>query len=209
MLARFLIFITVMLFGPLYLEVYLYHPLIALEHDPVAILPRAEAAFAVGAGFLLLACDIAATAILFGIACVLAIAVGVVGTAIHLALHAASLAQLVADPGVWSGGPPVLVPLTFAASGCLGLIALAMPRRRVDRISPIAVAQILQGLAALCGFVGTIAGSLVEGGAAGLLAVAAALALGSLGYAAEIVVALFLLATGRNTVRLGHPTLDS
>ena len=209
MLARFLIFVAVMLFGPLYLEVYLYHPLIALEHDPVAIVPRAGAAFAVVAGFLLLACDIAATAILFGVACVLAIAVGVAGTAIHLSLHTASLAQLVTDPGVWSGGPPVLVPLTFAASGCLGLIGLTMPRHGVGGFSPIGVARILHGLAALCGLVGVIAGSLVEGGTAGLLAVAAALALGGLGFAAEIVVSMFLLATGRSTIRLGHSTLDS
>ena len=196
MLARFLIVVTVMLFGPLYLEIYLYHPLIALEHDPVAIVPRAEAAFAVVAGFLLLVCDVTATAILFGGACILAIAVGVVGTAIHLSLHTASLAQLLAEPSAWSGGPPLLVPLTFAASGFLGLIGLAMPREGADPVSPLGVARILEGVAALCGLVGLVAGSLIEGGTIGLLAVAAALGVGGIGYAVEIVVPFFLLVFG-------------
>jgi hypothetical protein len=191
MLARLLIFVTVMLFGPLFIEVYLYHPLIALEHDPVAIVPRTEAALAVSAGFLVLAFDNKVTAILFGVVAAFAIAVGVIGTAIHLALHATSLAQLATDPSVWLGGPPPLVPLTFAASGCLGLIALAMPRQRPSGSSPVAIGRRLEGLAALCGLAAAIAGSFAQGGATAFMAVMAALALGTLGLLAEIVVVVF------------------
>ncbi len=191
MLARLLIFVTVMVFGPLFIEVYLYHPLIALEHDPVAIVPRTEAALAVAAGFLVLAVDNKTTAIVFGIAAALAVAVGVAGTAIHLALHATSLVQLATDPRVWLGGPPVLVPLTFAASGCLGLIALVTPRQHRPGFSPVPIGRILEGLAAVCGLAAASAGSFVQGGAIAFVAVMAALALGALGFAAEIAVGIF------------------
>ncbi len=191
MLSRLFIFATVMVFGPLFIEVYLYHPLIALEHDPVAIVPRTQAALAVAAGFLLLTVANKATTAVFGIVAVLAIAVGVVGTAIHLALHASSLVELATDPRVWLGGPPVLVPLTFAASGCLGLIALATPQRQWPGFSPVPVGRILEGLAAVCGIVAAVAGSLVEGGMIAFVALLAALALGAIGFVTEIAVGIF------------------
>ncbi len=57
MLGRFLILIAMMLFGPLFIEVYLYHPLPALESDQVAIVPLVASPLALFAGFLLLAAD--------------------------------------------------------------------------------------------------------------------------------------------------------
>ena len=53
-----------------------------------------------------------------------------VGTAIHLAIHAPSLMGLVTAPHVWLGEPPPLVPLSFAAAGCLGLIPLVVKGQR-------------------------------------------------------------------------------
>ena len=121
MLGRFLILIAMMLFGPLFIEVYLYHPLIALEHDPVAIVPLVASPLALFSGFLLLAADTKLTAAVFAIVCAIAIVVGVTGTAIHIAMHAPTLLSLVTDSNVWLGEPPTLVPLSFAAAGCLGL----------------------------------------------------------------------------------------
>ena len=88
MLGRFLILIAMMLFGPLFIEVYLYHPMIALEGDNAAIVPLVASPLALFAGFLLLAADNKLTALLFGLVCVIEIGVGVVGTAIHIAIHA-------------------------------------------------------------------------------------------------------------------------
>ena len=51
MLGRLLILIAMMLFGPLFIEVYLYHPMIVMEHDPVALVPLAEAASRCSAAF--------------------------------------------------------------------------------------------------------------------------------------------------------------
>ena len=189
MLARFLILVAMMLFGPLFIEVYLYHPLIALEHDPVAIVPLVASPMALFSGFLLLAADSKLTASIFAIVCAIAIVVGVTGTAIHAAMHAPILLSLATDPNVWLGEPPILVPLSFAAGGCLGLVALALPARR-DALSP-AIARMLYGMAAVCGLAGAIMGARVEGGAVALFAVIAALGFGSFAFAAEILVVAY------------------
>ena len=194
MVGRFLILIAMMLFGPLLIEVYLYHPVPALESEPVAIVPQIAAPLALFAGFLLLAADNKLTAILFGVVCAIEIAVGVVGTAIHVAIHAPSLASLVTAPSVWLGEPPPLVPLSFAAAGCLGLIPLAAKGQRRLETPPVAIARILYALAALCGLIGTIYGAQVYGGTVALFAVIAALGFGPFGFMAEIAVLLYPLA---------------
>lgn len=193
MLGRFLILIAMMLFGPLLIEVYLYHPLPALESDQVVIVPQIAAPLALTAGFLLLAADNKFTALLFGTVCALEIGVGVVGTAIHLAIHAPSLTGLVAAPQVWLGEPPPLVPLSFAAAGGLGLIPLVVNGQRRLAAPPVAIARILYGLAALCGLVGVIYGAQVYGGTVALFGVIAALGFGSFGFIAEVIVLLYPL----------------
>jgi hypothetical protein len=206
MLARFLILVAMMLFGPLYIEVYLYHPMVALQHEPVAIVPLAAAPLAMFAGFLLLAVEARATAVLFGVVCAIEILVGVVGTAIHLALHAPSLASFATDPNVWLGEPPPLVPLSFAAAGCLGLITVLLPgQRRLDQ-PPVTIARIFYAMAALCGLVGAVAGAFPEGGTIGLFAVIAALAFGPFGFIAEVGVMLYPLALPYLPARLRRAT---
>jgi hypothetical protein len=193
MLGRFLILIAMMLFGPLFIEVYLYHPLPALESDQVAMVPLVASPLALFAGFLLLAADNRLTALLFGLVCIIEIGVGVVGTAIHLAIHAPSLASLVTDPNVWLGEPPPLVPLSFAAGGCLGLIPLVVAGQRKLEAPPVAIARILYALAALCGLVGVVFGVQTYGGTVALFAAIAALGFGSFGFIAEIVVMFYPL----------------
>ncbi len=119
-----------MSFGPLYIEVYLYHPLIVIEHDSAALVPLVASPLAIFSGFLLLAIDRRLTAVLFGIICAGAIGVGVTGAAIHMALHASSLLSLVTGPNVWLGNPSPLAPLSFAAAGCLGLIPIMLLGQR-------------------------------------------------------------------------------
>ena len=194
MLGRFLILIAMMLFGPLFIEVYLYHPLPALESDQVAIVPLVASPLALFAGFLLLAADNKLTVLLFGVICLAEIGVGVVGAAIHIAMHAPSLMSLVTDPNVWLGEPPPLVPLSFAAAGCLGLIPLVVAGQRRLETPPVAIARILYGLAALCGMVGVVFGAQTAGGTVALFAVISALGFGSFGFMAEIVVLLYPLA---------------
>ena len=189
MLARFLILVAMMLFGPLFIEVYLYHPLIALEHDAAAIVPLVAGPLALFAGFLLLAMDARLTAGIFAAVCAIAIVVGVTGTAIHAAMHAPTLVSFATDPNVWLGEPPILVPLSFAAGGCLGLVALALSGRR--DLSPPTIARVLYGMAAVCGIAGAILGAQVEGGTLALFAVIAALGFGSFAFAAEIVVVAY------------------
>jgi hypothetical protein len=186
MLGRFLIVVAMMLFGPLFIEVYLYHPMVALEHDKAALVPLVASPLAILAGFLLLAADRRMTAWLFGLVCVGAVAVGVTGAAIHIAIHAPSVASLVTEPNVWLGNPPPLVPLSFAAAGCLGLIPVALPGQRLMPEPPVAIARILYALAALCGLVAAIAGAQPEAGVIALCAVIAALGFGSFGYIAEV-----------------------
>jgi hypothetical protein len=201
MLGRFLILVAMMLFGPLFIEVYLYHPLIALEHDTAAIVPLVASPLAIFSGFLVLAADRRATTWLLGLVCIGAIGVGVTGTAIHMALHASSLTSLVTDPNVWLGNPPPLVPLSFAAAGCLGLIPVALPRQRQLAEPPVAIARILYAMASLCGLAAAIGGVLSGihdlGGTIGLFAVIAALGFGSFGYMAEIGVIAFTIWRGR------------
>ena len=194
MLGRFLILIAMMLFGPLLIEVYLYHPVVALESDKVVIVPQIASPLALFAGFLLLAADNKLTALLFGLVCVIEIGVGVVGSAIHIAIHAPSLMGLITAPHVWLGEPPPLVPLSFAAAGCLGLIPLVVKGQRRLEEPPVAIARILYALAALCGLVGVVTGAQVYGGTIALFGVIAALGFGSFGFIAEIVVLLYPLA---------------
>lgn len=194
MLGRFLILIAMMLFGPLFIEVYLYHPMIALESDQVAMVPLVASPLALFAGFLLLAADNKLTALLFGLVCLIEIGVGVVGTAIHLAIHAPSLLGLITAPHSWLGEPPPLVPLSFAAAGCLGLIPLVVKGQRKLAAPPVAIARILYGLAALCGVVGVVFGAQTDGGTIALFAAISALGFGSFGFIAEVIVLLYPLA---------------
>ncbi len=188
MLRRFLIFLALTLFGPLFIELYLYHPEVALARDAVAIFPRVAVAAAMAAGFLFLAAATRVTAALFAIACGIAVAAGVAGTAVHLALHAPTLAALATDPAVWLGGSPVLVPLSIAAAGCLGLIPLASPPGPGLAPPLPAASRWLEGCAALCGAAAAIAAAQVQGGFFALLAVIAGFGLGAFGYGVELVV---------------------
>lgn len=197
MLGRLLILIAMMLLGPLFIEVYLYHPMVALEHDKAAMIPLVASPLALFGGFLLLAADNRLTAIVFGITCIVAIATGVIGTAIHVAMHTDTLSSLVTDPNVWLGQPPILVPLSFAAAGCLGLLPLLVPGQRRLAQPPVAIGRILEALAALCALVATFAGAMVEGGAVALIAVIAALGFGSFGFMAELAVLLYPLVRSR------------
>lgn len=191
MLGRLLILIAMMLTGPLFIEVYLYHPMIALEHDKAAMVPLVTSPLVLFGGFLLLAADNRATAIIFGMTCAVSIATGVVGTAIHVAMHTDTLLSLATDPNVWLGQPPILVPLSFAAAGCLGLIPLLVPGQRNLVQLPVAIGRILEALAALSALVAMIAGATVEGGTVALFAVIAAMGFGSFGFMAEIAVLLY------------------
>ncbi len=188
MFGRLIVLIAMVLFGPLYVEIYLYHTAVVREHDLAAVVPLVAAPLGLFGGFLLLAIDNRITAALFAIICALEIAVGVAGAGIHIAMHASTLASLVTDPNVWFGEPPPLVPLSFAASGCLGLIALIMPERRRLEASPLAIARILEALAAASALAATIAAALPGGDAIGLIANLASLSLGSFGFAAEFAV---------------------
>jgi len=113
------------------------------------VVPLVTSPLGLFAGFLLLAADNRITAWLFGIVCALEIMVGVTGAAIHIALHRPdTLGSLLTNPSAWFGEPPPVVPLSFAASGALGLLPLAMPElRRMDSVPP-AGARILAALAA-------------------------------------------------------------
>ncbi|MDE2228604.1 MAG: hypothetical protein KGL11_06140 [Alphaproteobacteria bacterium] len=192
MLRRFFILVALMLFGPLFIELYLYHPAVALAHDPVAIFPRVAVAAALTLGFLVLAFDTGVTAALFALACGIAVVAGVIGTAIHLAIHAPTLAALATDPAVWLGGPPVLVPLSLAAAGSLGLMPLATPGTQ-PAPSPPAFSRMLDAGAALCGAGAAATAALVHGGLIALIAVVAGLGLGAFAYVAELVVYFYPL----------------
>src|SRR5450759_5187654 len=75
MVGRLFILVAIMVLGPLYIEVYLYHPAIVMEHDSIAIIPGIASTFALCTGFLLLAQDSRITAAFFALACAIAIAV--------------------------------------------------------------------------------------------------------------------------------------
>ncbi len=197
MLGRFLVFMTTILFGPLFIEVYLYHPLIVLEHDPVAIIPLIISPLAVFSGYLLLAADSKVTAAIFALVCAVAVAVGVAGTAIHIAMHAPTIASMISDPNVWLGEPPPLVPLSFAAGGCMGLIPVALPGHRMLAEPPVAIARILYAMAAVCGLAGVVGAAQVEGGTIALIAVIAALGFGTFGFTAEIAVLAYPVVRAR------------
>jgi hypothetical protein len=137
-------------------------------------------------GFLLMATESRLTRALFALACSVSIATGLIGTAIHVAMHTESLLDLITNPDVWLGQPPILVPLSFAAAGCLGFIPLLLAPTPTPQERPPVMARLLQALAALSGLVATIGAAVVEGTVA-LFAVIAALGLGAVGYAAELI----------------------
>lgn len=194
MIWRLLILIAMMLLGPLFIEVYLYHPTVVIEHDKAAMIPMVTSPLALFGGFLALTVDYnRVTAFIFGITCTLAIATGIIGTAIHVALHTGSLSSLLSDPNVWLGQPPILVPLSFAAAGLLGLIPLLVLGWRKLTAPPVIAGRILEGIAAACALVAAVAGAMVDGGSVALIAVIAALGFGSLGYIVEFVVLLYPL----------------
>lgn len=194
MIGRLIIIVTMVLFGPLYIEISLYHPMIVREHDFAAVVPLIASPLGVMGGLLLLTIDNRATAALFAIICAVEIMVGVVGAGIHIALHGPdSLISLVTDPNIWSGEPPPVVPLSFAAAGCLGLIPITMPGLRKLAQPTIAIARILYAFGGLCGLVATIAASMSFAGDVGLLAVITALAFGSFGFGSEIGVTAYAM----------------
>jgi len=202
MLRRFFILVALMLFGPLFIELYLYHPAVALAHDPVAIFPRVAVAAALALGFLVLALDTGVTAALFAVSCGVTIAAGVIGTAIHLAIHAPTLAALTTDPAIWLGGPPVLVPLSLAAAGGLGLMPLAT-RSTQPALSPPAFSRLLDAAATLCGAGAVAAGAVVHGGLIALIAVVAGLGFGAFAYVGELVVFLYPIVRQATAARHG------
>ncbi|HVZ52410.1 MAG TPA: hypothetical protein VG986_10615 [Pseudolabrys sp.] len=188
MVGRLLVLIAMMLLGPLYIEVYLYHPMVAIEHDKAAMIPMVTSPLALFGGFLVLTVDSnRVTTIIFAITCTLAIATGVIGTAIHLALHTDSLWSLVSKPDVWLGQPPILVPLSFAAAGLLGLSPVFVLGRLRMAAPPVLSGRILEGIAAGCALVAAVSGAMVDGGTVALIAVIAALGFGSIGYIVEFV----------------------
>jgi hypothetical protein len=192
MIGRLLILIAMMLLGPLFIEVYLYHPTVAIEHDKAAMIPMVTSPLALFGGFLILAVDNSrVTTAIFVVTCALAIATGVIGTAIHVALHTGSLWSLFTEGNVWLGQPPILVPLSVAAAGLLGLIPVFGLGRRKMAARPILIGRILEGIAAACALVAVVAGAMVDGGTVALIAVIAALGFGSLGYIVEFVVLLY------------------
>jgi len=188
MFGRLVVMIAMVLFGPLYIEIYLYHPTVVRAHDLAAIVPLVASPLGLFGGFLLMAVDNRLTALLFAAICAIEIAVGVAGSAIHIALHRPDpLLSVITDPTVWFGEPPPLVPLSFAASGGLGMIALVMPSRRQLDAPPVAIARILEAMAAVCGLASAGMAAFAETDAYGLIAAIAALGLGSFGFLAEIV----------------------
>ena len=152
MLGRFLILIAMMLLGPLFIEVYLYHPMVALEHDTVAIVPLIASPLgavrrlpAAGRGQQAHDRDLR-------VACAVAIVVGVTGTAIHIAMHAPTLSSLVDRPerlARRAADPGAAVVCRRRLSWACGLGSAGTTGRPVA-----AIARILYGLAALCGLAG-------------------------------------------------------
>ncbi len=189
MLGRFFVLLASILFGSLAIETSLYHSAIAIGRDPVAMVPTVTAAAAMAGGFLLLGAASRATVTLFATLSIVGILVGVVGTAIHLAIHAPNITALASQPRAWLGNPPALVPLSFSAGGCLGLLPLACGPLRPER-SASSAGAILQVVAALASLLAAIAATDTAFGFLALMLVLAAMALGGLGYAVELADAL-------------------
>jgi len=186
MQGRFLTFIVMMLLGVVFSQVYLYHPIIAREHYVLATIPLVVSALAMSAGFLLLAADCKLTATLFALCCMAAIVVGAAGVVIHAATPAPTLSRLVNDLMTWRSLPPVLVPLSFAAAGCLGLFTVILPGQRRLEQQPVAIARLLTASAALFALAAAVAAVLPQDGTLALFGVIAALGFGALGFVAEI-----------------------
>lgn len=187
MQGRFLIFITMMLLGVVFSQVYLYHPMVALEHSVLAAIPLVVSALAMSGGFLLLAADCKFAAVFFALGCAASVAFGVAGVFIHAAKYAPSLLSLVNDLMTWRSWPPVLIPLSFAAAGCFGLLTVIQPGHRQLEQPPVAVARILTATAGIFALAAAIAGALPREETLALIGVIAALGVGTFGFAAEIV----------------------
>jgi cell division protein FtsW (lipid II flippase) len=171
------------LLGSLFIEISMYHPIVAMERDPVAIVPGVAAALAICGGFLYLAFANRLTVVIFALTCCIAIVVGLLGTAIHLAVHASSIGDLATNAQAWLGNPPTLAPLSFAVGGCLGLVPLAW-RLEITPCPPT-VSRLLEGIGAVAGLVAAIAATQPYEGTIALIAVISGLAFGMLGYAIE------------------------
>ena len=182
MFSRLLVYLATLLLGSLFIEISMYHPSIAMERDPVTIVPAVTSAIALFGGFFFLAFAGRAATFLFVLTCCMAIVVGLVGTAIHLAIHAPSFGVLATDPHAWLGNPPTLAPLSFSVGGCLGLCALVW--RDAQAVAPMA-SRLLQAAAAGAGLAAALLALQPRYGDIALVVVIASLALGSLGYASE------------------------
>ena len=190
MLGRLLILIAMMLTGPLFIEVYLYHPMIVLEHDKAAMIPMVASPLVLFGGFLADGGGNRLTRhrLRSRLSCVDRHRRRSARRSMSPCIPD-TLFSLLTDPNVWLGQPPILVPLSFAAAGCLGLhsaadagaadAARAAGRHRAParRRSPRSAA-----------LVATIAGAMVDGGTVALFAVIAALGFGAFGYIAELIV---------------------
>ena len=98
---------------------------------------------------------------------------------------------------MWLGEPPPLVPLSFAAAGCMGLIPVALPGHRMLADPPVAIARILYAMAAVCASGRVVGAAQVEGGTIALIAVIAALGFGTFGFTAEIAVLAYPVVRAR------------
>lgn len=185
MLGRLIVLVAAILLGSLAIEVHFYHPEIALERDPVAMVPVVVAAAGLGTGFLLLAFRSPMTLALFAALCLVAVLTGVAGTAIHLAIHAPSFHALVSNRRFWLGNPAPLVPLSFSVGGGLGLVPLVCRELRPERSVSLA-GSFLELLGALASILAAVAATNAENGLLALLLVLAGLGLGGLGYIVEL-----------------------
>jgi len=187
MQGRFLIFITMMLFGVVFSQVYLYHPIIAREHYVLATIPLVVSALAISGGFLLLATDSRLTVAFFALVCATSIAVGAAGVFIHAATPAPTLSNLMNELMTWRSLPPILVPLSFAAAGGLGLFTVIPSGQRQLDQRPVALARILTTLAAVFALASAVVSAGPQDSTLALIGVIAALGLGAIGFASEIV----------------------
>jgi hypothetical protein len=190
MRSRFLVWLATLLLGSLFIEIAMYHPAVAVQRDPVAVVPALTAALAIFGGFTFLALTSRPTAMLFASICIAAIVVGLIGTAIHLALHASSIAVLATQPNAWLGNPPTLAPLSFSVGGCLGIapILWSEPKPAVSLPS-----RLLEALAGFAGLAAVITAATIYGEAAPMTCVIAGLALGSIGFILEAASSLAFL----------------
>ncbi len=185
MLKRFLIGFTAVFAGALAVEVLDYHQIATLEKDRWALTPDISGTLLLLAALLLLAWPRRASIGLFAVSSGISIAVGLAGTAFHLASHALTPGN-VGSAATWLGDPPPLAPLEFAVVGLLGLLAIAWERGATPASSQIPfVASACYGLGALSSLTALILAARTAPTAA-VFAVGAALVIGFLGYMVEL-----------------------